>query len=43
MTGVVILAVAVGLAVAFGLHRQRTDGRFAVTPEVEEVEEVRNV
>lgn len=28
MTGVVILVVAVVLALAFGLHRQRVDGRF---------------
>lgn len=30
MTGVVILTVALAAALAFGLHRRRVDGRFAV-------------
>lgn len=32
MTGVVILALALAAALAFGLHRRRVDGRFALAP-----------
>lgn len=35
MTGVVIVVVALVAALAFGLHRQRVDGRFAAPGEPE--------